>query len=153
MAHTETTTGSENAAPDEMRGDGQSNTSVTTTGQAQSQKQQNKDKKNEDKHKEKENDEDENGTQEEKKKEKDEIDTWLNKIKEGKKGDKRHKQCLEWDIDEYSTFSQLSKSKKFKNEKVMRSSLDPNEEHEPLIAALIDVLEPHWKKYSQSDGM
>ena len=55
MAHTETTTGSENAAPDEMRGDGQSNTSVTTTGQAQSQKQQNKDKKNEDEHKEKEN--------------------------------------------------------------------------------------------------
>ena len=35
----------------------------------------------------------------------------------------------------------------------MRSSLDPNEEHEPLIAALIDVLEPHWKEQSQSNGL
>ena len=136
MAQAETT-GSENAvAADETRGDRQSNTSVTTPGQAN----------------EKENDKDENGKQGEKK-DKDEIDTWLNKIKKGKKGDKRHKQCLEWEIDEYSTFRQLSKSKKFKNEKVMRSSLDPNEEHEPLIAALIDVLEPHWKEQSQSNGM
>ena len=82
-----------------------------------------------------------------------EIDIWLNRIQKGKKGDERHKQCLEWQIDEYSTFKQLSKSKKFKNEKVMRSSLDPNEEHEPLIAELIVVLEPHWKEQSQSNGM
>ena len=83
----------------------------------------------------------------------DEIDIWLNKLQMGKKGAKRHKQCLEWQIDEYSTFNQLSKSKKFKNENVMRLSLDPNEEHEPLIAALIVVLEPYWEEQSQSNGL
>ena len=98
------------------------------------------------------NDQDENGKQEENK-EKDEIDTWLDKIQKGKKGYEKHKQCLEWGIDEYSTFRQLSKSLKFTNANVMRSSLDPNKKHEVLITALIVVLEPLWKEQSQSNGM
>ena len=51
------------------------------------------------------------------------------------------------------TFKQLSKSTKFQNEKVMRSSLDSNQEYEPLICDLIVALEPYWNEQSQSNGM